>query len=109
MSDQTNINPAVAPLGGMLGSATDGYRVLLRKNATGEERWIENKGPWSEYLWTEGNFGCDCNRHLFFERSGSQETDEDVECGESAYFAVCVEFADGTRREIDSPNTEVKS
>ena len=81
------------------------YKVLLRNNETGEERWVEYNMPWeehSDFMWTEGNYACDCNRHLFFERSKGQEP-EDAECGEKRYTAVCAELPDGTRMILDEP------
>lgn len=81
------------------------YKVLLRNNETGEERWIEYRHEWdesSDYMWTEGNYGCDCNRHLFFERAAGREPDIDEHtCGDTHYTAVCAELPDGTRHELD--------
>ena len=44
------------------------------------------------FHWTDGNYGCDCNRHLFFERAGGCESagDECV-CGADRY-RVALEF-----------------
>lgn len=34
------------------------------------------------FWWTEGNMGCDCNRHLTFERAhGREPADEELVCG----------------------------
>jgi hypothetical protein len=52
------------------------YSVAIRKNETGEVRICEMEVPWGEtslFWWTEGNFGCDCNRELLFERASEQE------------------------------------
>lgn len=41
------------------------------------------------YMWREGNYRCDCNRHLFFERA--QGRDPDVmagDCTEDRYTVV---------------------
>ena len=67
--------------------------ILLRNNRTGETRWYDDEMDWSDgsmYLWTEGNYGCDCNRHLFFERAAGIGDDEgeDVGCSEVLYTAV---------------------
>lgn len=63
--------------------------ILIKKNATGEVRRYEHNGfcENSKFQWTDGNFGCDCNRHLFFVRSKDDEREEDWEfpCGESEY------------------------
>lgn len=70
----------------------------IRDNATGHVR--EHRDDYEdssavEYLWTDGNFGCDCNRHLFFCRAGGEEASEDVECGTERYSLVKVETKDG--------------
>lgn len=82
------------------------YAVVLRENATGIERRIEGEdvpaGPWSEWewFWTQGNYGCDCNRELIFKRHDPEAPDvADVECGESRYTLVCV-YEDGQRIEV---------
>lgn len=36
------------------------------------------------YMWTEGNYSCDCNRALFFARA-ADEDDLDVPCGEKMF------------------------
>jgi hypothetical protein len=56
------------------------YTVVLRRNADGESRRVEGYGEWrdgTEFWWTEGNFGCDCNRWAEFERAGGHEPDDD--------------------------------
>ena len=73
-----------------------GFTVHLRRNSDGLVRQIKQDGNWTgedghEFLWTEGNFGCDCNRHLFFERAaGDEPAWDDLECGQSAYTIVKV-------------------
>ena len=82
-----------------------GYRVLLKNNHTGEERWIDNELPWEDhcdFMWTEGNFSCDCNRHLFFERASGRDPDlSEGECGDEKYTALYAELSDGTRHQFD--------
>lgn len=90
------------------------YKVLIRKNATGEERfysmddieWDES----SEFWWTEGNFGCDCNRGSSFLRAGGPGPADDphwnsadFECGDTAYTCLYAVLEDGTRIELDAP------
>jgi hypothetical protein len=63
--------------------------IYIRKEATKEVRTYTDPHPWeagSDYLWSDGNYGCDCNRHLFFERAAGHEPNEDCECGEEAYM-----------------------
>ncbi len=61
-----------------------------------------------KWMWTEGNYGCDCNRHLFFERSlpeGEQSPipdDEEETCGETKFRVTHVETECGIIILIDS-------
>jgi hypothetical protein len=83
------------------------YKVAIRNNETGEVRIHNDTLNWDdeacEYMWTDGNYGCDCNRHLFFERSAGREPDEDRPCGDSKYSALYAELPDGRRITIDPP------
>lgn len=56
--------------------------VHIRRNADGVVRLYEDIGffdkfGFEDYIWSEGNYACDCNRHLFFVRAGGDEDDED--------------------------------
>ena len=53
-------------------------RVFLTDTRTGETRTYDDD-DFSEYMWSEGNWSCDCNRWLFFT---NWETDEDLPCSE---------------------------
>ena len=60
----------------------------IRKNDTGEIRegkedvlWDEDENEPHLWIWEEGNFSCDCNRELFFNRYGGVDADE-TECGD---------------------------
>jgi hypothetical protein len=64
----------------------------IRCNATGEVRCFSNTAVLDEdhepepvWHWTEGNYGCDCNRHIFFRRAGGEEPDPDHRCGHDAF------------------------
>lgn len=69
--------------------------VHIRRNSDGEVRvqhWKEY--GWdkdnSDFIWSDGNYACDCNRHLFFERAVGKEPDWDdgvnePGCGMKAY------------------------
>jgi hypothetical protein len=83
---------------------SESYRVLLRDNQTNKEQWYVNESPWGEgsyFLWTEGNYSCDCNRHIFFEIAADRDTG-DCPCGEIRYTAICAE-ANGERIILDDP------
>jgi hypothetical protein len=57
------------------------YTVAITDTTTGEtrERTYDDLGEWdegSEYWWTDGNFGCDCNRKLEFGRADGIDYDD---------------------------------
>lgn len=85
------------------------YWVLIRNLETNEVRVYEESCDWegegSVYLWTEGNFACDCNRHLFFERAGGTDDSEgeDCPCGEVIYQVPCAIMQSGRVVELDDP------
>lgn len=84
--------------------------ALICDMETGEQRKYQIPGAEDdllnlEYMWAEGNYSCDCNRHLFFCRAGG-EPDADPNCGESRFFVTPIER--GTDRviyqdDIDAP------
>lgn len=82
------------------------YRVRLRKNSTGEVRVYDHPFPWDEesngFIWTDGNYGCDCNRANFFAECAGEEYDEDVQCGTGAYSAICAVLPDGREIALDA-------
>ncbi len=59
------------------------------KNSTGEERNCvsdveDDYTPENTYfLFGDGNYGCDCNRHIFF--AGDRDEDDEHPCGETEY------------------------
>lgn len=66
----------------------------IKHNATGEVRkrktwmvWWPEDGDQSpgDYMYSEGNYSCDCNRHLFFHRANDVEPEDDRPCGDEAY------------------------
>ena len=66
-------------------------KITLRRISDGEVRTImETWGdyPAAQYNWLEGNYSCDCNRHMAFARAAGREADEDVECGDDRLYRV---------------------
>lgn len=78
---------------------------MIRKNETAEVRPCIQPHAWedsSEWWWTEGNGGCDCNRHLYFERAGGVDPHwSEGECSEGKYTIVEIIFPDGTSLDIE--------
>ncbi|MBX6316133.1 MAG: hypothetical protein IRY99_24965, partial [Isosphaeraceae bacterium] len=84
------------------------YAVAIRNNTTGEVRVADVDLAWREgrdgsrWWWTGGNFGCDCNRRLVFERAGGVDIDPaSVECGDGGYSVLWVELPDGRHVPIE--------
>ena len=67
-------------------------RAYIRRVSDGEVRIYESdEAPddlWLlEHMWSDGNYGCDCNRELFFERAGGVELEVlSTECSEGRYI-----------------------
>lgn len=63
------------------------YSARIVDTETGEVREVE--AGWHDdgyFIWDEGNYGCDCNRALFFARAAGVELDMDeTPCGDSRY------------------------
>jgi hypothetical protein len=82
------------------------YKVEIKNNETGEVRTRDMRDilwhEYSDWWWTEGNFGCDCNRHLEFERAAGTEPDFDsAACGHEKYTAIKAILQDGTEILLD--------
>jgi hypothetical protein len=39
------------------------------------------KGEFSDFIWSEGNYSCDCNRSLFFQRASGKDEMKVLESG----------------------------
>lgn len=64
--------------------------VHLRHVPTGETRVYRTEEPewedgWSDFIWDEGNYSCDCNRWLFWERAAGRSPATDVPCSDGVY------------------------
>jgi hypothetical protein len=65
----------------------------IRENATGEVREYvslhildSNPGWPSTFIWSDGNYACDCNRRLFFEYAVGRKPDEiETECTDDLF------------------------
>ena len=77
-----------------------GFRLFVTDRTTGEHREVAQVERWAceddatEFLWTDGNYGCDCNRYLFFCRAAGASEDDPPDCGETR-FRLTVQDAAG--------------
>ena len=68
-------------------------KVAITKIETGETRIHEDTYPYkidSRFIWEEGNYSCDCNRNLFFERAGGNEPSHTsiIACGNDVLYSI---------------------
>lgn len=73
------------------------YRVFIRDNAIREVRSLVEPYDWGEtgeFIWSEGNFACDCNRSLLFRGAGGDEDPESDDCGHG-HYSVFIQAEDG--------------
>lgn len=62
-----------------------------------------------EFHWSEGNYGCDCNRALFFARAGGEPADPgDFPCGEGRYRADVRDAVTGEVLYRDAPTATAR-
>lgn len=82
-----------------------GIVARIRDNHTGEVRShvCDELWPVTNYMWTDGNYGCDCNRGIFFRRAGQEDDDppdkdeeeETSRCGTGRYSVRLINPVDG--------------
>ena len=88
----------------MTGHAGQLYHVVLTRLSDGATERISQSMPWTDgtlYWWTEGNYGCDCNRYLAFERAQGRnpwvDPNNHPPCGDGQRYRLDrFEFEDGT-------------
>jgi hypothetical protein len=73
-----------APMEAVLVRNSDGARRIYRPDWKPTWTWSD------EYWWTEGNFGCDCNRRLTWARCADPPEDEpeNQECGHGEFSVI---------------------
>ena len=77
--------------------------AIITDRVTGQVARHDIGHPWEDidgYMWSDGNYGCDCNRSLFFARARGEDDAEHEECGETR-FHVEIVGPDGARLYID--------
>lgn len=84
------------------------FVIAITHVATGETRYHDDDFDWPSedrfvFMWTEGNYSCDCNRELFFGRAGGEPDppEDENECGNERYRAVAVR-EDGSTLVLDT-------
>lgn len=99
-------HPDSAPRGPDEGLSWFPADVEIEDTRTGKTRtyamWQAlHDGEFSDFVWTEGNFACDCNRFLFFQYANGlgvdEVDDEDGPCGDGRYLILSLVDADSGR------------
>lgn len=82
------------------------YLAEITQVSTGVTRTYHATCDWcidsGGYLWSEGNYSCDCNRGIFFAYAGGEEPKWDSDCSEGKYRVVC-KSEDGAVLYADDP------
>lgn len=74
------------------------YKVEMTDTQTKETKTIVMEGQWNgDFIWTEGNYACDCNRHNFF----YPKSDVDWPCGQDRFTISFIEDEKGNHHQID--------
>jgi hypothetical protein len=81
-------------------------KVAIRFNPTGVVHIYEDESDWddaNEWMWTEGNCGCDCNRAIFFKFAVGEDDggNDQTPCGDELYSVPYVELPSGARIELE--------
>jgi len=86
------------------------YRAKIIDTVTGRECMSEEFDgdyndavygePHDHYMWTDGNYACDCNRGGFHHRALGIE-EQDYPCSGERFYVPYLEYEDGTRLECD--------
>lgn len=71
-------------------------KIEIRRNSDDVTRSYVDEYPWQGvFIWQDGNYSCDCNRYLFFERADGKTPEwDDGECGDGGY-SVRITAPDG--------------
>ena len=79
------------------------YKIAIQKNETKETRIATINADWcdsSYFFLTRGNYGCDCNRELEFERANGIEI-KNEHCSHDRFSILYAELEDGSKIQID--------
>lgn len=80
------------------------YTVRIQHKPTGEVRAISTDWEWGEgsvWAWTEGNFGCDCNRGLLFYQDSDADCEITCNSGDNVYAVIDVTLPNGRVIPVD--------
>jgi len=81
-------------------------KILMQDTSTGElalcvgDEWSEGyPDDAMQFMYEEGNYSCDCNRHLFFNRAlGRPEPETECSLRENRFHVLAFEVERGSER-----------
>jgi hypothetical protein len=92
---------------------TDGFTIAIIRASDGRMAiWHEDydTAKWdrdtAQFCWQEGNFACDCNRHMFFEEADGRE-DDDIPCSHGLYIVPVLVWDDGQVMMVDQVDLDL--
>jgi hypothetical protein len=59
--------------------------VEIRRNSDGKTVIANKRWSFSEFMWSEGNYSCDCNRGIMFDEAIGSKESEPYECGQEKF------------------------
>ncbi len=68
------------------------FTIVLTKTENKESVFIPTTGDWEDQkdLWTVGNYGCDCNRDVYFHSVNDPDYDSDIDCSVGKYLLTVI-------------------
>jgi hypothetical protein len=87
-----------------MGGRTVKYKAVIRDNSSGEERTYDPDEDWKEiheWMWSMGNYSCDCSLSEFFLEAKGEISTEPPVCGSTRYKLARIEFENGGSVEPD--------
>lgn len=66
------------------------YEIIIIRNSDGVRATHVYEGEWEEvqeFIWTEGNFSCDCNRAILFAAARNEEEPQII-CSDGKYSVI---------------------
>jgi len=91
----------------------DGFTIAIIRASDGRMAiWHEDHDSkkhgrsTAQFCWQEGNFQCDCNRHMFFEEADGRE-DDDIPCSHGLYIVPVLVWDDGQVMTVDQVDLDL--
>lgn len=69
------------------------FDVFIKNNQTGEIRLYSDEYEDNDiisFLWSDGNYACDCNRSLFFARAKGEPDPEITKCTDYKFSVLYI-------------------